>query len=120
LNLIRVLDAFGHVSIRNPENKSTFFMSCSIAPALISSKNDLVEYHVEDASPVDSDAKEGYSERFIHSEILKRFPGANSVIHSHSPDVLPYCVNDVPLKPSIHMSGFLGIQLIQISELWTG
>jgi len=120
LNLIRVLDAFGHVSIRNPENRATFFMSCSIAPALISSRDDLVEYHIEDASPVDANAKEGYSERFIHSEILKRFPGANSVIHSHCPDVLPYCVNDVPLKPSIHMSGFLGTLLLQMSELWTG
>jgi len=120
LNLVRVLDAFGHVSIRNPENKSTFFMSCSIAPALITSKDDLVEYHIEDASSVDANAKEGYSERFIHSEILKRFPGANSVIHSHSPDVLPYCVNDVPLKASIHMSGFLGTQLLPISEVRTG
>lgn len=112
-----MLDAFGHVSIRNPENSSTFFMSCSIAPALISSKDDLVEYHMGDASPVVANAKEGYSERFIHSEILKRFPGANIVIHSHSPDVLPYCVNDVPLKPSIHMSGFLGTQLLRRNDL---
>ena len=50
----KVLDAFGHISLRNPDNSHTFFMSHSIAPALVSSPSDIVEYNIEDASPVKS------------------------------------------------------------------
>ena len=109
-----VFDAYGHISIRNPENSSTFFLSRSIAPALIESFDDLREYHVENGQPVDVNAEAGYVERFIHSEILKKFPHINSVVHSHSPDVLPFSISDVPLKASTHMDGFLGTSL----QLW--
>jgi ribulose-5-phosphate 4-epimerase/fuculose-1-phosphate aldolase len=103
-----VLDAYGHISVRSPDNAATFWMPCNMPPALVSSPDDLVEYHVESAEPVEKNAKPGYLERHIHSEIYKRFPGVNSVVHSHAGDVLPYCVSGVPLKNTIHMAGFLG------------
>lgn len=103
-----VLDSYGHISVRNPNNPSTFFLSYNLAPALISDLDDLVEYRVDDAEPVNPARKAGYSERCIHSEILKKYAHVNSVIHSHAPDVLPFCISDVPLRPSIHMAGFLG------------
>lgn len=46
-----------------------------------------------------------------HSEIYKRFPTVNAIAHSHSTDVLPYCINAVPLRSSIHTTGFLGAQV---------
>src|SRR4051794_35829834 len=104
-----VLDAYGHLSVRNPNNASTFFMSRNEAPALIASTSDIVEYHVSDASPVDPNAPKGFIERYIHSEILKRFSSINSVVHSHSPAIIPFSISGVPLKPSIHLAGFLGI-----------
>ncbi|KAI0095557.1 class II aldolase and Adducin N-terminal domain-containing protein [Nemania sp. FL0031] len=103
-----VLDAYGHMSVRNPNNASTFFMSRNLPPALASSLNDIVEYRVSDASPVDPSAPAGFIERYIHSEVLKRFPAVNVVVHSHSPAVVPYSITDVPLKPAIHLAGFLG------------
>ncbi|KAI1129499.1 class II aldolase and Adducin N-terminal domain-containing protein [Nemania abortiva] len=103
-----VLDAYGHMSMRNPNNSSTFFMSRNLPPALVSSLTDIVEYRVADASAVDPDAPAGFIERYIHSEVLKRFPAVNVVVHSHSPAVVPYGITDVPLKPSIHLAGFLG------------
>ncbi|GME49509.1 putative class II aldolase protein [Neofusicoccum parvum] len=116
-----VVDAYGHISVRNPQNPSTFFMSQNLAPALINSRADIVEYYISDASPVDRNARPGYSERCIHSEILKRYPGVNSVVHSHCADVLPYCVSSVPLKPTIHMAGFLSspVPLWDISPHYT-
>ena len=42
-------------------------------PALVSSPEDLVEYKVDDATPVEKDAKKGYLERYIHSELYKKF-----------------------------------------------
>lgn len=77
-------------------------------PALVSSQDDLVEYNVDGAEAVEKNAKPGYLERHIHSEIYKRFPAINCVVHSHAADVLPYCVSGVPLKNTIHMAGFLG------------
>lgn len=48
-------------------------MSKNVAPALVTSREDIEEYHVSDASPVNPDASRGFAERFIHSEIYKRF-----------------------------------------------
>jgi hypothetical protein len=103
-----ILDAYGHISVRSPDNPATFWMPCNISPALISTPDDLVEYNIDDASEVEKNAKPGYLERHIHSEIYKRFPAVNSVVHSHCSDVLPYCISEVPLKATIHTAGFLG------------
>jgi ribulose-5-phosphate 4-epimerase/fuculose-1-phosphate aldolase len=103
-----VLDAYGHISVRSPDNHATFWMPCNMPPALVSTPDDLVEYNVEGSTPIEKDAKPGYLERYIHSEIYKRFPAINSVVHSHCSDVLPYCVSGVPLRATIHMAGFLG------------
>ena len=54
LHFHRIVDAYGHISIRNPSNPHTFFLSHSIAPALVSAPTDIVEYNIEDASPVKS------------------------------------------------------------------
>lgn len=109
LHYHRVLDAYGHISVRNPNNNLTFFLAAGIAPALVSSPNDLVEYYVSNASSVDPNAPTGYIERYIHSEVLKRFPEVNSVIHSHSEAIIPYANVDVSLEPVFHMAGFLGL-----------
>jgi len=59
-----IVDAYGHISLRNPSNPKTFFLSHSIASALVSSPDDLVEYSVEDASPVKV-RKKVWSERYL-------------------------------------------------------
>lgn len=94
----KVLDAYGHISVRNPQNPATFFISRSLAPALVSSREDIEEYYVEDANPVNKDAPKGYVERFIHSELYKRYSDVNSVIHSHSEAVIPFSISSVPVR----------------------
>ncbi|KAL3441843.1 class II aldolase and Adducin N-terminal domain-containing protein [Aspergillus insuetus] len=106
-----ILDAYGHLSVRHPNNKDTFLMPRNIAPALLSSAADIVEYRVEDAAPVLPSSPAGYVERYIHSEIYRRYPEIKSVIHSHSADVLPYTITAVDLRPCMHMAGFLGKQV---------
>ncbi|KAK1961862.1 class II aldolase and Adducin domain-containing protein [Colletotrichum sublineola] len=83
-------------------------MSLNIAPALVASPRDLIEYNIEDAEPLDPNSPQGFAERRIHSEIYKRHPGVNAVIHSHSEAVVPYTISGVPLKAVSHMCGFLG------------
>ncbi|ETN45056.1 uncharacterized protein HMPREF1541_09932 [Cyphellophora europaea CBS 101466] len=106
-----VCDAYGHISVRHPDEPSQFIMSADRAPALVSSADDLVTYQVEDASAVDPDSPRGYIERYIHSEMYKRYPEVNSVIHAHAPEVLPYAISGVPLKPVFHMPAFLGLDI---------
>ncbi|OCT52553.1 class II aldolase [Cladophialophora carrionii] len=96
---------------------------------MVSSPADLIHYNVSDSSPVDPHAQKGYSERFIHGEIFKRFGGGgsssssssssvNCVIHSHAEEVLPYVVSmGVKLKAVYHMSGFLGSQGVKVFDI---
>jgi len=79
LHYHNIVDAYGHISVRNPLNSSTFFLSANRAPALVANRSDLVEYKVEDASPVQQDAPRGYLERYIHSEIYKQYSDVNTV-----------------------------------------
>jgi ribulose-5-phosphate 4-epimerase/fuculose-1-phosphate aldolase len=109
-----IFDAYGHISVRSPDNPATFWMPCNMAPALVSSSDDLVEYKVDSAEPIEKNAKPGYLERHIHSEIYKRFPTVNCVVHSHASDVLPYTVSGVPLRSTIHMASFLGMCISQL------
>ncbi|KAH8755391.1 class II aldolase and Adducin N-terminal domain-containing protein [Diaporthe sp. PMI_573] len=94
-----VLDAYGHISVRKPDNSSTFLLSRDLAPALVSGAEDIVEYLVENAAAVAPNPPAGYIERFIHSEVYKRYPSVNSVIHSHTDSVIPFGVTQVPLLP---------------------
>lgn len=103
-----VVDAYGHISARHPEDPSVFILSGNRAPAIVSSGSDFITYHVADASAVDSNAPQGYVERYIHSEIYKRFSKVKCVIHAHSEDVLAYANSGVPLRPTFHMPAFLG------------
>lgn len=104
-----ILDAYGHISVRNPNNASTFFLARDLAPALVSSPADIVEYRTMDAQPVATNAPSGYVERYIHSETLKRWPGVNSVIHSHVEDVIPFGVSGVPFKAVGQDGSVLGV-----------
>ncbi|KAF1831943.1 arad-like aldolase/epimerase [Decorospora gaudefroyi] len=104
-----LVDAFGHISVRHPLDKNQYILAAYDpgAPALVKSAADFISYWVEDSSPVDPAAPQGYSERYIHGEVLKRLPEANCVVHSHSEDVIPFTLVDVQVVPVFHMAGFM-------------
>lgn len=105
-----VLDAYGHLSVRHPSNPDAFIMSRNMAPGTMSAPEDLIEYHVRDAEPLDPGAAgKGFAERHIHSEVYRRHPGVRAVVHSHADSVIPYTIAGVPLRPCYHMAGFLGL-----------
>ena len=43
-----VVDAFGHISLRHPDNPERYFMSCSRAPELITA-DDIMEFTLDHA-----------------------------------------------------------------------
>lgn len=103
----RVVDAFGHVSVRHDADPSRFLLSRNRAPALVEA-GDIVEFHL-DGTPVNAGGRAVYLERFIHGEIYRARPDVMAVVHSHAPAVVPFGIaREVSLRPVWHMSGFLG------------
>ena len=101
-----VVDAFGHVSIRDPANPNHYLIARSIAPGSVTIA-DIVELDL-DSKPVAPTAPTLYQERFIHGEIYKARPDVMSVVHFHAPEVIPFSVTGVPLRAVLHVGGFLG------------
>jgi HCOMODA/2-hydroxy-3-carboxy-muconic semialdehyde decarboxylase len=103
-----VVDAYGHVSIRNPENPKRFFLSRSVAPELVT-REDIVELDLE-CNPVDkSDKRALYLERFIHGAVLEARPEVMAVVHAHAEDILPFGIAPATrMRPVIHSGSFIG------------
>jgi ribulose-5-phosphate 4-epimerase/fuculose-1-phosphate aldolase len=100
-----VLDGFGHVSARDPSNPNHFLMSRSLAPALVTA-GDIMEFDL-DGNAVDARGRALFLERFIHAEIYRARPDVMSVVHTHSPGVIPFTISQVPLRPVFHNAAFL-------------
>src|SRR5579871_601705 len=100
-----VLDGFGHVSARDPANPSHFLMSRSLAPALVTA-DDIMEFD-QDGNAIDARGRAVFLERLIHSEIYKARPDVMAVVHTHSPNVVPFSVSKTPLRAIFHNAAFL-------------
>lgn len=102
-----VVDGFGHVSARHPEDPSRFLLSRSMAPGLVAHE-DMMEFDLE-GNPIDARGRQVFLERYIHSEIYRARPDAQSIVHSHSTALIPFGVTATRLRPVFHMTGFLGV-----------
>lgn len=101
-----VVDAFGHVSIRHPENPNHYFISRSRSPQLVTPE-DIMEFDLQGNS-VDGSDMRPYAERHIHGAIMELRPEVNSVIHNHSYSVIPFGLTGVQLRPAIHVGATIG------------
>jgi ribulose-5-phosphate 4-epimerase/fuculose-1-phosphate aldolase len=100
-----VLDAFGHVSARDPKNPQRFLMSRSLAPALVKAE-DVMGYDL-DGNAVDPKGRTSFLERFIHSEIYRTRADVNAIVHSHTPAVIAFGTTQTPLRPITLLAAFL-------------
>jgi len=108
LALNKVLDAYGHVSIRHPERPDRYFLARSLSPALVD-VDDVIEFNL-DGTPVDPNEKRPlYLERFIHGGVYEKRPDVKAALHSHADDLLPFSISKTTkLKPVIHAVGDMG------------
>ncbi len=104
-----VLDGFGHISVRHDRDPGRFLIARSMAPALVTA-DDIMACDL-DGKVHDERGRNAYVERFIHSEIYRARPDVVSIVHTHSPAVIPFGVTGARLRPICHMSGFLGAQV---------
>ena len=103
-----IIDAFGHISMRHPDNPNRYLLSRSRSPELVT-PDDLIEYDLD--SQVVRDAGVGqYSERVIHGEIYKARPDVMSVCHHHCPSFMPLLITGADYVPVFHMGAGAGIK----------
>jgi len=103
-----ILDAFGHISLRNPNNPQRYLLSRSRAPGLVQ-PDDLLEYDL-DSNPIVPPTVRPYSERVIHGEIFKARPDVNAVCHHHAPSIMPFAISGMPLVPVFHLGAAMGLR----------
>jgi len=101
-----VLDGYGHVSVRDPDNPNQYLLARSMAPGLVAAA-DIMTFDL-DSKAVGGDSRSGYLERFIHGEIYRTRPDVKAIVHSHTPEVIPFAATGVPLRPLYHMTYFIG------------
>ena len=102
----KVVDSFGHISVRNPDNPNHYFLSCSRSPEIVT-RDDIMEFDLE-GNIVDGSTLRPYGERFIHGAIFEARPEIQSVVHNHSLSVIPFGVTGTPLQPIIHTGAVIG------------
>ena len=95
-----IFDAYGHVSVRNPERDATFFIARAVAPELVT-KDDILEVDQEGTVVTKTEAKP-YKERIIHGAIYKARPDVRSVIHCHPIPVVTLSVSEIPFRIVSH------------------
>jgi len=105
-----VVDAYGHVSVRHPDNSNHFLIARSVAPELVTA-DDIVELDLG-GQPVRGETRTLYLERYIHAAIFEARPDVMAVVHAHAEDTLPFSITDgTRLRPVIHSGSFIGSEV---------
>ncbi len=101
-----VLDAYGHISARDPVHHQHYWISRSMPPAQVGA-TDIIACDL-DNNPVRPGETRLFFERVIHGEIYKARPDVMAVLHNHSPSLIPFCNSDTRLRPMVGSAAFLG------------
>jgi ribulose-5-phosphate 4-epimerase/fuculose-1-phosphate aldolase len=101
-----VVDSFGHISARHPDNPQRYLLSRARAPDCIEGA-DIMEFTLE-GEAVDAKGRAPYLERFIHGAIYEARPEVMSVVHNHSESVIPFGVTGKKIRPIFHVGASIG------------
>jgi ribulose-5-phosphate 4-epimerase/fuculose-1-phosphate aldolase len=102
----RILDAYGHLSVRDPGDGQHFLLARYLPPSLVSESD--VRAFTFDGDLVDPEDCSLYSERFIHAAIYQARPDVNAVCHTHAADLVAFGVAGVEPSPVFHMAASFG------------
>src|SRR6266404_2519873 len=91
--------------MRHPQAPKRYLMARSLAAALVTPE-DIIEYDL-DGNPCNAAGRSSFLERFIHGEIYRARPDIHSVVHSHSPSVIPFGLVGVPMQAMFHNAAFI-------------
>lgn len=100
-----VLDAYGHVSARDPENPQRFFLARHMAPGIVCA--DDIQTLDLDGNVLGGDTRKPYTELFIHAAMFAAKPEVNGVVHTHSHSLIPFGATKTALRPIWAPAAFL-------------
>ncbi|MED1951790.1 class II aldolase/adducin family protein [Brevibacillus centrosporus] len=95
-----ILEAFGHVSARDPENSGHYLLSRSRASQLVTD-SDIMTHDLE-GNVLDKHDRP-YAERILHAKIYEARPDVKAICHHHAIPLLPFTTTGIELKPIIHI-----------------
>ncbi len=95
-----ILEAYGHVSVRDPENPKHFLLSRSKSPRFVE-EEDILIFDFDGNVQVETQHRP-YAERILHGQIYKARPDVNAICHHHALPLLPFTVTGIELRPVIH------------------
>jgi ribulose-5-phosphate 4-epimerase/fuculose-1-phosphate aldolase len=101
-----ILDAYGHISVRDPGDDQNFLLARYLPPSLVT-PGDVRAFDFEGALVV-AEETGLYSERFIHAAVYDARPDVRAVCHTHSPDLVAFGIAGVELRPVFHMAASAG------------
>ncbi len=101
-----IVDAFGHISVRHPDNPERYLLSRSRSPGMVVA-DDIMEFEL-DGTPVDGAGRPIYIERPIHGSVFEARPEVQAVVHNHCPEVLPFAITKGGMRPAVHSARRLG------------
>ena len=101
-----VVDAFGHVSVRDPESPKRYVMARSRSPELVEYA-DLIRFE-QDGRSLDPQKRTPYGERMIHGAIYEARADVNAVVHNHAYSLLPFGVTGRTIEPVVHVASVIG------------
>lgn len=102
----RILDAYGHISVRDPQDPEHFLLAKYLPPSLVT--EDDVRAFTFDGDLVEPEDCPLYSERFIHAAIYQARPDVHAVCHTHAADLVAFGVAGVEPSPVFHMAASFG------------
>jgi HCOMODA/2-hydroxy-3-carboxy-muconic semialdehyde decarboxylase len=100
-----VVDAYGHVAIRHPDDPDKFLISRSLAPELVT-LDDITVVGLD--GKIIGDERPAYAERFIHAAVFEARPELTISVHAHSEAILPFTITKEPLRAVINQASDLG------------
>lgn len=102
----KVLDAYGHVSVRDPADERHFLLARYLPPSLVSA--DDIRAFDFDGNLVTAEDCDLYSERFIHAAVYRERPDVGAVCHTHAYELVAFGIAGVEPSPVFHMAGGFG------------
>ena len=84
-----VIDAFGHVSVRHPDDSGLFLLPYSSAPNCVTPE-DVALFDLT-SEPAEATDRRLFQERFIHGCIYSARPDVQAICHHHPKSLMPYC-----------------------------
>ncbi len=104
-----ILDALGHVSVRNPNNPNHYFISRAVSAGSIT-VSDIIENDL-DSRAVGGPRDDEFQEIYLHGEIYKARPDVMAVVHAHTPEMVAFSQIDVALGLVYNGASFIGNNL---------